>query len=370
MRALVIIATAALAIGCSKPNEAGEKTPEAADKKATAPTPKAAEPPPASATVPAATKSMFAALPAGEVANPKNPVTEEKIALGRMLYYDTRFSKNHDLSCNSCHDLARWGVDAEATSPGHKKQRGDRNSPTVYNAAGHIAQFWDGREPDVEAQAKGPVLNPVEMAMPDEGRVLETIKSMPEYVAAFQKAFPDDAEPVTYDNFGKAIGAFERRLLTPGRFDAFLKGDDDALTDAEKKGLNLFVSTGCTTCHTGAYLGGHMYQKAGLVKPWPNEKDIGRAKVTGNDAEKFFFKVPSLRNIAKTGPYFHDGSVASLPEAVKMMAEYQLGKQLGDEDTQAIVTFLEALTGELPTDYIAKPELPASTDQTPKPDPN
>ncbi|MCB9523777.1 MAG: c-type cytochrome [Myxococcales bacterium] len=314
-------------------------------------------------------RKMFQALP-DDMPSGTNPITEEKVALGRMLYFEKRISKNHDISCNSCHDLAKYGVDNEATSPGHKGQRGDRNSPTVYNAAGHLAQFWDGRAADVEAQAKGPVLNPVEMAMPDEAKVLEVLSSMPEYVEAFKKAFPDEAEPVTYDNFARAVGAFERKLVTPSRFDQYLKGDDTVLTNLEKQGLKLYVETGCTTCHNGAYLGGMMYQKLGLVKAWPELKDEGRSKVTGNEAEKYFFKVPSLRNIAKTGPYLHDGSVKDLKTMVSMMAEYQLGRTLEASDVEAIVAFLESTTGPLPLDYIKAPELPKSTDKTPKPDPS
>lgn len=310
--------------------------------------------------------AAFQPLPA-EMASPSNPTTPEKVALGRMLFHDPRFSLENDISCNSCHTLDKYGVDGQPTSPGHKGQRGERNSPTVYNAAGHIAQFWDGRAKDVEEQAKGPVLNPVEMAMPDAGAVVARIKAVPAYVEAFQKAFPGVEDPVTFDNFAAAIAAFERKLVTPSRWDEFLKGRKDALTDAEKKGFLTFVQTGCSTCHNGAYVGGSMFQKLGVVKPWPDLKDEGRAKVTGNEAEKFFFKVPSLRNIAKTGPYFHDGSVADLKQAVKMMAEYQLGKQLSDAEAASIVTWLESLTGELPKELVAKPELPGADAAAAKP---
>ena len=297
-----------------------------------------------------------------------NPVTEEKVALGRMLYYDTRLSKSQEISCNTCHLLENFGVDNEPTSEGHNGQRGDRNSPTVYNAAGHFAQFWDGREPNVEEQAKGPVLNPVEMAMPDEASVVKVLKSIPQYVEAFRAAFPDDKDPVTFDNMAKAIGAFERKLVTPGRWDAFLKGDAAALTEAELAGLQAFLDANCQTCHMGPYLGGTMFQKLGVVKPWPDQKDLGRYRVTKNEADKMMFKVPSLRNIAKTAPYFHDGSVATLEEAVAKMAEYEIGKELTPDEVASIVTFLNALTGEIPADYIAQPELPPSTAKTPKPD--
>lgn len=351
--------TALALVGCqSDPPAAKKKTAPATDS-AKAPATQSPE---------ASYRTIFKPLPA-EMPSKTNPITPAKIELGRMLYFDKRFSKNHDVSCNSCHDLARFGVDNEPTSPGHKGLRGDRNSPTVYNAAGHFAQFWDGRAADVEAQAKGPVLNPVEMAMPDEASVLKVIRSIPGYSEPFKKAFPGEADPITYDNFAKAIGAFERKLVTPSRFDAWLKGDDAALTAGEKTGLKLFVENGCVACHTGTYLGGGMYQKLGLVKAWPNLTDKGRGKETKNPAEDYFFKVPSLRNIEKTGPYLHDGSVKDLTEMVKLMATHQAGRTMADADAASIVTFLKSLTGTLPADYIKAPTLPASSETTPKPDP-
>ena len=260
-----------------------------------------------------------------------NPITEEKITLGRMLYYEPRLSKGHDLSCNSCHMLDKYGVDNEPTSEGHKGQRGDRNSPTVYHAGGHFVQFWDGRAADVEEQAKGPVLNPVEMAMPSEDYVVKVLESMPEYVELFKAAFPEDKQPITYDNMAAAIGVFERKLVTPSRWDKFLAGDASALTPAELAGLQQFLDANCQTCHMGPYMGGVMFQKLGVVKPWPDATDTGRHKVTGNDADKMMFKVPSLRNIAKTGPYFHDGKVVELHDAIGNMGEYELGRQLTEE---------------------------------------
>lgn len=295
---------------------------------------------------------------------------KELVDLGRMLYYENRISKNHDLSCNSCHMLDKYGVDNEATSPGHKGVRGDRNSPSSYLAAAHFSQFWDGREPDVEAQAKGPVLNPVEMAMAGADQVETVLKSIPGYRDAFKAAFPDQEKPINYDNFGTAVGAFERGLVTKNSpFDQYLGGDLAALTADQKEGLDLFVSTGCTTCHMGPMMGGMMFQKLGLVHPYETA-DEGRKKVTNSDGDAMMFKVPSLRNVAKTGPYFHDGSVATLDEAVKLMAWHQLGKKLTPAEVSKIVAFLESTTGELPMDYIAKPELPASGPKTPKPDPS
>jgi cytochrome c peroxidase len=286
-----------------------------------------------------------------------NPVTDAKIQLGRMLYYDKRLSANQDVSCNSCHLLDRFGVDGEKFSTGHKGQKGGRNAPTVYNAAGHIAQFWDGRAADVEEQAKGPVLNPVEMAMADGQAVVRFLESVPDYVALFRKAFPGQAAPVTFDNFGAAIGAFERRLVTPSRWDRFLQGDRAALTAHEKEGFNRFVEAGCQTCHNGPFVGGKVFQKFGLAKPFP-DADQGRAAVTRNVSDERVFKTPSLRNIEKTAPYFHNGSAASLDAAVRTMAEYQLGKKLSDADVSAIVRWLKSLTGEIPQDYIRPPALP------------
>jgi len=308
---------------------------------------------------------MFQPLPV-QVLSPNNELTEAKINLGRMLYYENRISKGEKLSCNSCHMLDKYGQDNLPFSPGHEGKLGGRSSPSTYNAAIHIAQFWDGREPTVEAQAKGPVLNPVEMGMPSADFVVKVLKSMPGYVAAFKAAFPGEADPITYDNFGNAVGAFERGLLTPSNWDAFLKGNKDALTAEEKKGFATFAKTGCVTCHNGPGVGGMMYQKLGLVKPWPDLKDNGRADFTKNDGEKFFFKVPSLRTITETGPYLHDGSVKTLEDMVKKMAEYQLGRELSDEDTASIITFLKALKGELPTEYVKVPKLPESTANTPK----
>jgi cytochrome c peroxidase len=310
---------------------------------------------------------VFGTLP-DEAPNPKNPITEEKITLGRMLYYDPRLSKNHDVSCNSCHQLDNHGVDSEATSPGHKGQRGERNSPTVYNAAFHVAQFWDGRAADVEQQAKGPVLNPIEMAMPSEEAVVLLLNSIPGYAPLFAAAFPADGDPVSYDNMAGAIGAFERRLVTPSRFDAFLEGQEEAMTEAELAGLQTFMEMGCNACHNGQLIGGNAYHKLGLIKPYDGE-DQGRFGVTGNEADRQVFKVPSLRNVEKTGPWFHDGSMQTLDETIRIMAEHQLGKTLTDDQVRSIRTFLASLTGEVDVEYIAEPELPASGPDTPAPDP-
>jgi cytochrome c peroxidase len=313
-------------------------------------------------------KSVIGTLPA-DAASEARPMNAARVDLGRQLYYDTRLSKNHDIACNSCHPLDRFGADGEPTSPGHRGQRGGRNSPTVYNAALHIAQFWDGREPDVEAQAKGPVLNPVEMAMPSETAVVAVLKSIPGYGPSFANAFPGTADPITYDNMAAAIGAFERGLLTPAPVDRFIAGDDAALAADARRGFTLFLQNGCVSCHAGPAIGGGMYRKIGLVKPYET-LDPGRFDVTGNESDRHVFKVPSLRNITQTGPYFHDGSIESLDEAVRLMGWHQLGIDIPAEDRASIIAFLESLTGSTDATYIAKPELPASGPATPEPDPS
>jgi cytochrome c peroxidase len=211
------------------------------------------------------------------------------------------------------------------------------------------------------------MMNPVEMAMTGDKAVVAVLKSMPDYVKAFQKAFPADKDPVTLDNAVKAIGAFERGLITPSRWDKFLAGDASALTPEEKAGFNEFADAGCQTCHAGAYLGGNLYQKLGMVQAWPDSSDSGRFKVTKSQSDQMVFKVPSLRNIEKTGPYFHNGKIGTLEQAVSSMAEYQLGKKLTDAQVKSIVTWMKSLTGDLPAEYTKQPELPKSTPKTPKP---
>lgn len=313
--------------------------------------------------------AIFGPLPA-TASNPSNPSTLERVALGRMLYYDARLSKNHDIACNSCHQLDNFGVDSEPTSPGHRGQRGGRNSPTVYNAALHIAQFWDGRAPDVEAQAKGPVTNPIEMALPDEAAADAVLRSIPGYAEPFAAAFPGQARPVGFDNAALAIAAFERTLLTPGPLDDFMGGDLEALDATQRAGLALFIDTGCVSCHMGPAVGGALYQKLGAIHPYPTA-DEGRFEVTGNEQDRFVFKVPSLRNVAKTGPWFHDGSVTELADAIRLMGHHQLGIELEPAQVASIAAFLDSLTGRpLPDEQVARPALPASGPNTPAPDPS
>lgn len=307
---------------------------------------------PKPAPIPAQHTAMFKPISKPTIADAE----KAKIDLGRQLYYDGRLSKTGEISCNSCHMLDKFGVDNEPTSPGHAGERGGRNSPTSFNAALHFVQFWDGRAANLVEQAKGPILNPVEMGMKDEATVEKAIAAIPGYAAQFKAVYGGDA-PVSYANIADAIGSFEKYLLTPSRFDAYLAGDSSKLTDAEKKGLDTFIASGCTACHMGEALGGQMYQKLGLVEAYPT-KDFGRFDVTKADGDRFMFKVPSLRNVAKTGPYFHDGSVATLDEAIRLMGKHQLGKQLTPDEIGSIATFLDALTGEVDTAYVAKPTLP------------
>ncbi len=300
---------------------------------------------------------MMGSLPQ-TIASEANPATPAKIDLGRMLFYDGRLSKDGTVSCNSCHDLENYGVDGRQFSIGVGGKKGGRNSPTVYNAAGQVVQFWDGRAETVEDQAKGPVLNAVEMAMTSPAEVEQTLRAIPGYVTAFRRAFPGQNQPLTFDNVALAIGAFERGLVTPSRWDRFLAGDNRAISDSELAGHREFMRDGCAGCHNGPFVGGGSLQKLGAARPWPVTADRGREVVTKAETDRMIFKVPVLRNVAKTGPYFHDGSVAQLPEAVQRMAEYQLGTNLDPNRVGLIVAWLNALTGEIPRDYIQKPDLP------------
>jgi cytochrome c peroxidase len=274
-------------------------------------------------------------------------VSKEQIELGKQLYFDKRLSVNDQQSCNSCHivDNNGPGVDNKPVSDGALPgKKGERNAPTVLNAGFHIAQFWDGRAKDLVEQAKGPILNPVEMAMPSEEAVVKKITAIKEYQELFSKAFPEEKNPISYENIAKAIAAFESTLITHDRFDDFLNGKSNALTKEEINGLKTFIEVGCIQCHNGALLGGNSYQKMGRMNPYEDTKDLGRYNVTKKEEDKYFFKVPSLRNVALTAPYFHDGKVQTLEEAVKKMAYLQLNKNLTEEEVQSIVTFLKALT--------------------------
>ncbi|VUD64507.1 Cytochrome c551 peroxidase [Thalassocella blandensis] len=268
----------------------------------------------------------------------------EKVALGKALFFETALSINNNQSCNSCHDVSGNGpgVDNETTSLGATKIRGDRNSPSVWNAGFHIAQFWDGRSLDLIDQAKKPILNPVEMALPDESTVVKRLIDEG-YKPLFQIVFPDNEEPLSFHTVAQAIAAFERTLITNDRFDDYLTGNLSALDEQEKEGLSAFINEGCFGCHNGALLGGSSFQKMGLANPYPNTLDLGRFSITKLEAHKYVFKVPSLRDVSRTGPYFHDGSAKTLEQAISDMAWYQLNKKLPEETIKNISAFLQSL---------------------------
>jgi len=299
--------------------------------------------------------NVFQPLPT--VSDTLNP---ELVNLGRHLYFDKRLSRKETISCNSCHNLDNYGVDNKPTSPGDDSKLGERNSPTTYNAFIHVAQFWDGRASTVEEQAGMPILNPVEMNIPSEKFLMNKLSKIELYKNLFSAAFPKEKNPFTYSNLKKAIGAFERTLITPTRFDKYLQGDNNALTLDEKKGLMSFISTGCTTCHIGPGLGGNMFQKFGVhANYWEYTKsthiDEGKYKITKMEADKYVFKVSSLHNVEKTAPYFHDGSINELSEAVKIMGKIQLNVELPQAEVEKIVTFLKSLTAEIPEEMRKDP---------------
>ncbi len=286
----------------------------------------------------------------------RSPGDAAQIALGKLLFFDPRLSRNHDVACNTCHPLDHAGVDHRATSLGSDGRAGTRNAPTVFNAALQVAQFWDGRAADLEQQVALPLLAPDEMAMLDAASVAEALRRIPGYASAFATAFPGEREPRDLPHVARAIAAFERTLTTPSRWDRYLAGDDRALTPAEVAGFRRFSDLGCVDCHTGELIGGSMFQKVGVVEPWPNQRDQGCYEVTLADRDRMVFKVPSLRNVARTAPYFHDGSVADLQTAIAQMARYQLGIEVSGAEVASIETWLEALDGE--TMRVAPPTLP------------
>lgn len=311
---------------------------------------------------------IFKPLPSTTPSVANNPITPEKILLGKALFFDPRISASGVFSCNSCHNLATGGDDNLETSIGHGWQKGPRNSPTALNAVFNVAQFWDGRAEDLKAQAKGPVQAGVEMAnTPDQ--VVVTLKSMPQYVEWFKAAFPGDADPVSFDHMAMAIEAFEATLVTPAPFDAYLNGSDDALSDVQKQGLALFIDKGCSSCHAGINVGGEGYFPFGLIeKPGADvlpENDKGRFAVTNTADDSYVFRAAPLRNIALTAPYFHSGKVWNLKQAVGIMGTAQLGEELNEQEVDQIVAFLDSLTGKIPE--VTYPVLPAETDATPRP---
>jgi cytochrome c peroxidase len=315
--------------------------------------------------------AQFKPIPTTPPDLPGNPATPPKVELGKMLYFDPRLSASHAISCNSCHNVGMAGVDSEETSIGHKWQRGGRNAPTVLNAVFNTAQFWDGRAKDLEEQAGGPMVNPVEMASPKD-HVAEQLAAIPGYVAAFEAAFPADPKPVTLANAQKAIAVFEATLITPNApFDRYLRGDAAALSQEQIEGLQLFMNKGCAACHNGINVGGGMYAPFGVVeKPGADllpPEDKGRFAVTKTASDEYVFRAPSLRNIALTAPYFHTGRAWDLRQAVGVMGSSQLGAELTAGEVDRITAFLESLTGEQPK--IMHPVLPPSVAATPRPQP-
>ncbi|GAA4889325.1 cytochrome-c peroxidase [Ferrimonas pelagia] len=289
-----------------------------------------------------------------------------KVELGKKLFFEPRLSKSGFLSCNSCHNLSLGGVDAIPTSIGHDWQEGPINAPTVLNAKYMLAQFWDGRAADLQEQAAGPIENPKEMAM-EHHIALKVLESIPQYQAEFKAIYGEQG--ISLSTVTDAIAVFEETLVTPNsRFDQYLAGDHDALSAEEKAGYALFKANACSACHNGPAVGGTSYQKMGLVQPFVTDNPAqGRIDVTGKESDRNVFKVPTLRNIELTYPYFHDGSVWDLTEAVKVMQQVQLGLPLSDEEAGKIAAFLKTLTGEQP--QITLPILPPSTAETPRPQP-
>ncbi|MCG9661002.1 cytochrome-c peroxidase [Vibrio mediterranei] len=299
-----------------------------------------------------------------KVIEPVVGLDQQKVDLGKALWFEPRLSASNTISCNSCHNVAKGGVDNLPSSIGHKWAIGPINSPTVLNSDLNFVQFWNGRAKDLKEQAAGPIENPIEMAFSHE-LAIGTLQSIPQYQQWFESAY--GSKSFTINEVTDAIATFEKTLRTPNAaFDKWLKGDDSALTAEQVEGYALFKQKGCTACHSGPLAGGQMYQKMGLVKAFKTDNpDIGRAAVTGKDFDKYVFKVPTLRNIELTYPYFHDGSVWDLQEAVEVMADIQLGQSLTKDESKKITAFLRSLTGEQPE--ITLPHLPPSTHSTARP---
>jgi cytochrome c peroxidase len=278
-----------------------------------------------------------------------------QIDLGRRLFYEKQLSQNNTMSCNSCHDLRYgFGADGRPVSPGAVSGRGTRNAPSVYHAALHFWQFWDGRSLDVEDQAHFPILEKVEMGMPSLEEMERRLRANSDYPKRFAEAYPGEAQPVTWRHAVQAIGAFERGLVTPAPFDRFLEGDESALDSSQLKGLDHFLRLGCAECHEGAALGGTQLRKLGRVEAFASE-DHGRFQATHIPADEFIFKVPSLRNVCETAPYYHNGRVQRLEEAVGLMGRHECGQQLTPQEIAELCDFLTSLTGTIPKEYVSSP---------------
>lgn len=313
-------------------------------------------------------RQLFKPLPA-DASTPERPITPERVALGKALFFEPRVSSDGVVSCAKCHQPTLQGTDALPTSIGNYGKVLPRNAPTVFNTALQFAQHYGGNRKDVEEQAVKALISPLAYGNADYAAAEQKLRAIPGYRAMFEKAFPGEAEPVTAENWGKAIGAYERVLLTPASFDRYLAGDATALNAQAQQGLEKFISFGCAGCHNGVTVGGQMYQKFGLTQDyWAltgskevelfKGRDKGRFQDTKNESDAFIFKVQQLRNVAVTPPYFHDGSVAELKDAVRIMAKLQLGRDLSNDDTADIVAFLQSLTGEVPAEFANAPVLP------------
>lgn len=275
--------------------------------------------------------------------------TPEQIRLGETLFHDVRLSKNDNISCASCHPVKNnaRGMDSLPTSPGTHGKFGTRNTPTVWNAAFHGMMFWDGRAKSLEEQAGMPLINELEMDLGSEENVVKKVRQLSDYKTLFKNAYPDDAEPINFKNIVNSIAAFERTLITTARFDDFVSGDLNALNEQEIRGMRTFMRTDCKECHSGSSFGGNNADKLGIKHPYPNQQDLGRIEVTGVESDRMKFKVASLRNVAITAPYFHNGEVATLEEAIKLMAWHQKGVKLTPEEIEDIAAFLNTLTGKI-----------------------
>jgi len=331
-------------------------------------------------------KGLFEAIPEAPPALLGDPPTPEKLALGKMLYFEPRISESHDISCNRCHNIGMGGVDGRTSSVGHNGQLGGRKVPTVLNAVFNRSQFWDGRASDLKEQVVSSVMAFPEALLKSRGgqtvinpettnitkqHAVEQLKGIPGYVDAFKKAFPAEVDPIVYDNIGRAIAIFETTLITPDApFDRWLNGDDKALSEGQKQGLKIFVDKGCSNCHNGINIGGGMYTRFGVVQnPGPKylpPDDWGRFVVTKNISDKYVFKVPTLRNVELTAPYFHSGSTSDLKQAVAVMGEAQLGQKLTEGEIDNIAEFLKSLTGRQPE--VVLPILPPRVATTPRPE--
>lgn len=317
---------------------------------------------PSAASVLQLAREVFKPLPPS-MATPQHPITPQLVKLGDDLYWDPRLSADGAVSCARCHQPSLYGSDGLPKSLGVHDRLNPRRAPTVLNAALEFRELWLGQARDVEEQATHAFLGPTSFGNSGYPAVIARVNAIPGYRPLFERAFPGQSNPVTPENMGRAIGAYERTLVTPAPFDRFLRGDTGALTVAQRTGLWTFVETGCASCHNGVDVGGNSFRKFGVVEDYwkatgSKEIDKGRYAVTHDSVDMYVFKVPMLRNVAMIPPYFHDGSVASLPQAVRVMARVQLGKRLTGEQTRAIVSFLDSLTGPMPADFLASPVLP------------